>query len=305
MALSGAYRLVYYTPEKIFHESSYTQRFKQFEALVNAQKLAFFAVDEAHCVVEDTYREQYRHLDYLVSQLQVHDGPVAPMVALTATAPPEMARRIVRALKLRSQLELRTPVHRSNLVLRRIEATGSMKDEVAHVVGQLRAGTDGDPGPTIVYVRTCNDAEKWCELLQARLPSLKEKIRAFYSGKAAKAGSLSATQKRRVQDDFNSGAVRIVVATTAFGMGVNKQDVRNVVIKGGCFSLLRFMQEGGRAGRDDADATVTLVGSTGAFLPFGGDALSGSDEALRRARGLDEITEWFYDGHRCLWRGVS
>ena len=85
-------------------------RFKQFEALVNAQKLAFFAVDEAHCVVEDTYREQYRHLDYLVSQLQVQDGPVAPMVALTATAPPEMARRIVRALKLRSpHLELRTP----------------------------------------------------------------------------------------------------------------------------------------------------------------------------------------------------
>ena len=147
MALSGAFRLVYYTPEKIFHESSYTQRFTQFEALVNAQKLAFFAVDEAHCVVEDTYREQYRHLDYLVSQLQVQDGPVAPMVALTATAPPEMARRIVRALKLRSpHLELRTPVHRSNLVLRRIEATGSMKDEVAHVVGQLRAGGDGAVG---------------------------------------------------------------------------------------------------------------------------------------------------------------
>ena len=110
---------------------------------------------------------------YNVSQLQVQDGPVAPMVALTATAPPEMARRIVHALKLRSpHLELRTPVHRSNLVLRRIEATGSMRDEVAHVVGQLRAGTDGDPGPTIVYVRTCNDAEKWCELLQARLPPL-------------------------------------------------------------------------------------------------------------------------------------
>ena len=66
-----------------------------------------------------------------------------------------------------------------------------------------------------------------------------------------------------------------------------------------CFSLLRFMQEGGRAGRDDADATVTLVGPTGAFLPLGRGARSG---ATRPAGARpDEITEWFYDG-TAAWR---
>jgi ATP-dependent DNA helicase RecQ len=229
-------KLLYLSPERLL-----TDRTLEFLAQV---PLSFIAIDEAHCISEwgHDFRPEYRGLRVLKDRF-----PKVALHTYTATATPHVRDDIVRELGLREPEVLVGSFDRPNLVYRVRRRSDLMR--------QLREVVDRHPTePGIIYAIRRTDVEE----IAAQLASLGYQALPYHAG-------LSDEERHRHQDAFINDRCRIIVATVAFGMGIDKSNVRYVIHAAAPKSLESYQQESGRAGRDGLEAECWLFHSAGDF----------------------------------------
>ncbi|HEY2536785.1 MAG TPA: ATP-dependent DNA helicase RecQ [Solirubrobacteraceae bacterium] len=235
---SGETRLVLAAPER-FASGAFRDALAQ-------RSISLFVVDEAHCVTE------WGH-DFRPDYLRLHGAIAAlgrpPVMAATATATPRVAREIAARLGLREPVSVRAGFDRPNLAFDvvSLEGTGAVARKRSCLLGVL---ADPAARPAIVYCGTRRDTDTVTELIS----------RAGIRAVAYHAG-MSPDARRASQEAFMGDAAEVVVATNAFGMGVDKADVRTVAHWALPTSLEAYYQEAGRAGRDGLPARALLLGA--------------------------------------------
>ena len=240
----GRYKIVYAAPERL--------AFDGFRSLVHDLDCPLVAVDEAHCISEwgHDFRPDYLQIGDLLAEL-----PQALILACTATATPIVRDEILARLGLDPDTpQLVRGFARPNLALRAREVRSKREREV--LVDATLAETLGAPrqgrGVAIVYAPTRKTTEAEAE----RLSALRWRCRPYHAG-------LAAETRDSAHGDFANGDLDVVVATNAFGMGIDRPDVRAVVHLAPPSSVESYYQEVGRAGRDGADAVGLLLVSPG------------------------------------------
>lgn len=230
----GTPELIYVTPERLEQEETL--------AMLQRTGVSLIVVDEAHCV------SQWGH-DFRPAYLSIRDAVrrlgKPPVLALTATATSDVAQDIVRQLDIRTATIVNLGSYRENLIYEvRRTVNETEKD---HCLGELLTG-QLQGGPGLLYVATIREAKALFERLrQNGLPV------GLYHGK------MSARDRHRTQQDFMHNRFRLVVATKAFGLGIDKPDLRVVVHYSLPDSLESYVQETGRAGRDGKAAWAVLL----------------------------------------------
>ena len=228
----GTLQLLYVAPEALASPATLARL-----AAVSPQLLA---IDEAHCISEwgESFRPAYLSLGAVRQALA---SP--PTIALTATATPRTARDIVARLALRDPIIVSGGFDRANLRL----AVRSVATESERAATLLTLGVNA-PGPAIVY----SDTRRGTERLAAAYVRAGVAAAPFHAG-------LPTSERARLQDRFQANAIRLIVATNAFGMGVDKPDVRLVVHATAPLTLEAYYQEAGRGGRDGGIADCILL----------------------------------------------
>jgi ATP-dependent DNA helicase RecQ len=231
---AGQYRLVYIAPERL--------RSTLFLEKLRASNLKLLAVDEAHCISQwgHDFRPDYARIGTFRQRLGF-----PPTIALTATATPEVRDDVIVQLQLREPQTFITGFARTNLHFEVHHAYSDVDKE--QTLLDFLAET---PGAGIIYCATRKRCEELVATLQSKLRG--RKVGLYHAG-------LDQEIRRRVQDDFMSGAKPIIVATNAFGMGIDKADLRFVVHYNIPGSLEAYYQEAGRAGRDGQPSRCLLI----------------------------------------------
>ncbi len=237
----GRYALVYVSPERLAGDGS-----DSFLSLFPGE-ISFIAIDEAHCISQwgHDFRPEYRQLGALRARF-----PGVSLHAFTATATARVRRDIVSQLALRDPLELVGSFDRPNLVYR-VLPRASLKRQLQEILARHR----GQAG--IIYCTSRREVDA----LAAWLADTGVRARPYHAG-------LADEERHRHQDAFLNEEADVVVATVAFGMGIDRSDVRFVVHAGAPQSLEHYQQESGRAGRDGLEAECVLIYSGADFLKW-------------------------------------
>ena len=234
---AGALKLLLVAPERIV-TSGFLDRIARAD-------VGAIAIDEAHCISHwgHDFRPEYRRLAELRKRF-----PSVPMQALTATATPRVQDDIVEQLKLNAPVRLVGTFDRPNLTYRVV----ARDDPASQVAASIRRVDEGGGGATIVYAMSRKDTES----LAAQLSALGHAAEAYHAG-------LDSNLRREIQDRFTREKLNVVVATVAFGMGIDRSDVRLVAHACMPRSVEAYQQEAGRAGRDGLPAECLMLYRSG------------------------------------------
>ena len=282
----GSARIVYCSPER-FASTVFLDALAQ-------RRIDLMAVDEAHCVSEwgHDFRPDYLRLPEIAERL----GRPAVM-ACTATATKAVAAEIVARFGLREPLQVRSGFDRPNLSFDVVRLEG--KGSKARRLALLEAGlADPESRPAIVYCGTRRDTDEVAQLLR------ESGLRALGYHAGMEAEERTATQRR-----FMAGEAEVIVATNAFGMGVDKADVRSVWHMAIPTSLEAYYQEAGRGGRDGLPAKAVLLAmraDLGRLVRFNEQRGGDPELAIARERGWRDyrtIKSFIYS-ERCRRRSV-
>jgi ATP-dependent DNA helicase RecQ len=229
---NGRSKVIYITPERLENAD--------YLGLLASQGASLFVVDEAHCVSQwgHDFRPSYLALDRAIRAL---GRP--PVLALTATATPRVLLDVVKQLGMTDPVYVNSGMARPNLAL---EVVRTPNDGIKRT--RLMERLRGMRGPSIVYVATIRVAEELCEWLREGGLAVDR-----YHGK------LPSRIRDDVQSRFMRDELEVIVATGAFGLGIHKPGIRQVIHYNFPESLERYTQEAGRAGRDGAPARATLL----------------------------------------------
>ncbi len=225
----GGYKFLYLSPERLLTEL--------FRIRVQQMNVNLIAVDEAHCISQWGYdfRPSYLQIASLRNLL-----PGVPVLALTATATPRVAKDIMQRLEFREEKVLKKSFERTNLVYV-VRKTENKQRELLNIVEKIN-------GTGIVYVRNRRKTRELADLLTGH----------GYSASNYHAG-LKFDSRMQKQEEWQQGNIRIMVSTNAFGMGIDKPDVRFVVHMDLPDAPEAYFQEAGRAGRDEKRAYAILL----------------------------------------------
>ena len=284
---AGRLKLLYVAPER-FGSAPFREMLRRLAP-------ARLVVDEAHCISQwgHDFRPDYRRLAGVRAELGV------PAAAFTATATPEVRTDIAAQLELRDPLDLLTGFERTNLTL----AVESCRGRGEKAAALARLATEVGP-PGIVYGATRKTVELWADYLAG----LGLRTGRYHAG-------LSDEERAEAQEAFVAGRLDVMAATNAFGMGVDKADIRFVAHAELPGSVEAYYQEAGRAGRDGAPARCTLLFSpadvrTQEFFLAGSNPTPGVLRAVWRllGEGLDDeniVSRLGHDGGTSMSAGTA
>ena len=271
------YRLLYVSPERLVGDGG-----SGFLSMLASCGVSFVAVDEAHCISQwgHDFRPEYRQLSRLRPLL-----PGISLHAFTATATARVRRDIAAQLALDDPLELVGPFDRSNLVYR-VLPRATLKRQLTEILQRHRREAG------IIYCTSRREVDA----LAAWLGTIGVTALPYHAG-------LSDADRDRNQGAFLNERADVIVATVAFGMGIDRSDVRFVVHAGSPRSLEHYQQESGRAGRDGLEAECVLIASAADFLRWrtmlerNGEL---NDGALALLRGMERYSTGISCRHRHL-----
>src|SRR5204863_4202886 len=263
----GTLKLLYVAPERLSGET-FVERLRRV-------KISLLAIDEAHCISEwgHNFRPEYLRLARVAEELALR-----PVLALTATATPDVARDICKAFGIASKRHVQTSFRRKNLHLRVTPCAA--RERLAVLTKRLASAK---VRPAVVYVTFQKSAED----VAAHLAAMGLAARAYHAG-------MTAEDRDATQEAFMRGACEVIVATIAFGMGIDKADIRSVIHFNLPKTLENYQQEIGRAGRDGQPSLCELLACGDDAIPLENFTLGDTPEPaavealVRRMLGAGE-----------------
>ncbi|KAF8786156.1 ATP-dependent DNA helicase Q1-like [Argiope bruennichi] len=256
-------KLLYVTPEKLAKSKRFMSK---LEKMYQMGQFSLLAIDEVHCCSQwgHDFRPDYKFLGIMKRQF-----PKVPILGLTATATTSIIQDIQSILSMKGCLVLKASFNRPNLKYEVVCKSSCQKDNVSELEDLLKNRFNGLSG--IIYCFSVKD----CEEIASELRKRGVKAKAYHA-------QLDANNRSSVHKSWTSNSTQVIVATVAFGMGIDKPDVRFVIHHSLPKSMENFYQESGRAGRDDHPASCIL------FYRFA-DVFRQSTMVFTEQKGLDNL----------------